>query len=137
MADLSSTQATLSTTVVGSDTTGNETTPLNVSLQGEATVVDGLSGPGLFANLSVPTANTPVEVKVGVSRLAGRKSVTVQPVDGDFYWGFSSSVTTANGTLIRQGSFTQFSLNPLASTPTQIWLVSPTSGDNARITESL
>lgn len=38
-----------------------------------------------------------VEAKVGSSRLSGRRSVSFTPTNGNIWYGFSPSLTTANG----------------------------------------
>lgn len=136
MADLTDIQAAGSTKIVGSDSTGLETNPLVVTSIGQATVSDGLSGgSAVYGNLSVPTANTAVEIKVGGSALTNRKSVTFFALDADFYWGYSNSVTTSNGTQLFKGQLITWSLNPAATTGLTIFVVCTSSSKNGRITE--
>ena len=106
-----------------------------VSTNHDVSVSDGLHGSGLYGNLALTTANTAYEVKVGASRLTGRKSVTIMPVDADMYWGYNSSVTTSNGTPIFRNQFMEFSIDANDSTA-QIWVVCASASKNARITES-
>ena len=106
-----------------------------VSTNHDVSVSDGLHGSGLYGNLALTTANTSYEVKVGASRLTGRKSVTIMPVDADMYWGYNSSVTTSNGTPIFRNQFMEFSIDANDSTA-QIWVVCASASKNARITES-
>ena len=61
-----------------------------------------LDGPALNGALSVSTA---VEVKVGASVLPERKVISLQPTDGDIWFGFSSSDLDTKGSLIRQGQY--------------------------------
>lgn len=139
MADLNDLQAAGSTKVVGSDSSGVETNYLNVTSNGDVNVVDGISGGGTQGLLSVPTANTPVEVKVGASRLSNRKLVTFQAVDADFYWGYSNTVTagtSGSGTLIKKNATAVWSIDPSAVTPAQIWVVCDSSGKSGKVTES-
>ena len=106
-----------------------------VSTNHDVGVSDGLHGSGVYGNLALTTANTAYEVKVGGSRLTGRKSLTIMPIDADMYWGYSSSVTTSNGTPIFRNQFQEFSLDANDAT-VQVWLVCATASKNARITES-
>ena len=54
-----------------------------------------LDGPGL--NKSITVTSTPIELKVGATALDGRKVVTAQAIDGEIYYGYSSSVTASAG----------------------------------------
>lgn len=88
-----------------------------------------LDGPGLYGSLSVST--TAVEVKVGASVDEDRQVVTVQPLDGDIYYGYNSSVTTSTGTKIFQGQFFPFE----ASRRLSIYLIAESGTVDVRITE--
>lgn len=136
MADLTTLQAAETVKLVGSDSTGLETNPLAITANGDAAVVDGLSGGGLQGALSVPTAGTAVEVKVGVSRLTNRKLVTFQATDADFFWGYANTVTAANGSVIKKGATATWAIDPTATVQCQIWVVCATSTKNGRVTES-
>ena len=107
----------------------------SVSIHNDIGVVDGLASGGLFGNLTLTTSSTAYEAKADGARLAGRKSLTIMPIDSDMYWGYSSSVTISNGTPIFKNQFMEFSLDPTDSNA-QIWLVCSASNKNARITES-
>lgn len=90
----------------------------------------GITAGGVNGSISVGT--TAVEVKVGASRLVGRKMVTFFPFDADMYWGYSSAVTTANGTPVFKSQLVSIDADDQA----QIWLVAGTAAHTARITES-
>lgn len=60
-----------------------------------------INGPSLYGALSV--TSTPVQVKVGGANLEERKCVSIQPLDGDVFYGFDGSVSTSTGTKIFQG----------------------------------
>lgn len=79
-----------------------------------------LDGPSLNGALSV--TDTSVELKVGATRLEERTVVTIQPLDGNIYFGFSNSVTSANGTLVYKGQFFAFE----AGDQEEVWLVADT-----------
>lgn len=49
---------------------------------------------GMNTNITVTT--TPVLAKVGTDALLGRKYVSVQPKDGDVYFGYDASVSSSN-----------------------------------------
>lgn len=110
------------------------TTTVNVTPNGDLEVSDGLSNGGVNGNLNLTTHDVAYEAKVGGSRLTNRKSLTVQAKDFDIYWGYSSSVTTSNGTLLNSGDMIIFDCDP--ATSFQVWLVASVSNKNARITES-
>jgi hypothetical protein len=106
----------------------------SVSINGDVGTADGLSGGGVNGNLTLTTANTAYEAKVGVSRQAFRKSLTITALD-DMYWGYSNAVTTANGTPLYKNQQIVFSIDPNDSS-FQVWLVASANTKNARITES-
>lgn len=95
---------------------------------------DGLRSGGLEGNLALTTGGTVYEAKVGGSALDSRKVMTVQPVDADIYYGFTSGVTTSSGTLIKKGATATFVFDPYDAA--KVYLVCATSSKNARITES-
>ena len=129
MADLTEIQASQSVKLAGADPTGQETTYANVTINGDLDTTNTIGSGGLQANLAVGVAA--VEVKVGASRLAIRKVVTIFPFDADMFWGFSNTVTTSTGTPIFKNQL--LVLN--ASDTCQIWVVCASAGKNARITE--
>ena len=118
--------------VIISDST-TTTQQTSVSVNGDLGVVDGLSDGGVFGNLALTTANTAYEAKVGGSRLANRKSLTIVALDS-MYWGYSSSVTTSNGTPLYKDQTLIFNVDP--NSTFQVWLVVSAANKNARITES-
>lgn len=62
-----------------------------------------LDGPSVNGSLLV--TDSAIELKVEASVLEERAVVTIQPLDGVVYYGFSSSVTASNGTKIFKGQF--------------------------------
>lgn len=88
-----------------------------------------LNGPALHGALSVST--TAVEVKVGASALSERTVITIQPIDGDVYFGYSDSVTSLTGTKIFQGQV--YPLEAAQSLP--VWVVAASGTIDVRITE--
>lgn len=115
----------------GSDATKQ----VKVSTAGDLSVSDGLHSGGVNGALSLTTANTAYEAKVGGSRLANRKTLTIMSEDTDLYWGYSNTVTTSNGTKIYKNQFATFELDANDSS-VQIWIVSASNSKTARITES-
>jgi hypothetical protein len=57
-----------------------------------------VDGPAVFSAITVSTS--PVEVKVGATRLQERQFVTIQPTTGDVWFGYDNTVTVSNGTKI-------------------------------------
>jgi len=88
-----------------------------------------LDGPGVYGALAVTT--TAIEVKVGASTLEDREVVTVQPIDGDVYYGYDSSVSASTGTIIKKGQFFPFE----AKDTLPIYLVAASGTIDVRITE--
>ena len=88
-----------------------------------------LNGPALHGALSVTT--TAVEVKVGSSVLEERTVITIQPIDGDIYFGYSSGVTSSTGTKIFKGQ-----IYPMEATDKlPVYIVAATGTVDVRITE--
>jgi hypothetical protein len=92
---------------------------------------DILNNGGTQAALTVGT--TAVEIKVGASRLEGRKTVTLyNNSNTTIYWGYTSSVTTATGTPIFRDQFVTWE----AGDSQEIWVIAGSAGNNTRITEA-
>lgn len=96
--------------------------------------IDGLRNGGTHGSMTLTTANTAYEAKVGGSRLANRKSLTITAMD-DMFWGYDSSVTTATGTPLYKNQQIVFAIDP--DSTFQVWLIAGTNSKTARITESL
>lgn len=105
-----------------------------VSTSGALKVNEGLKNGGVQGLLSIPTANTPVEAKVGVSRLSGRVFLQITPNQNGLFYGFDNTVTVTNGTPIGNGQPVAFSIDP--DSTFQIWLVSANNSKSAQILES-
>lgn len=89
-----------------------------------------LDGPSLNGALSVN--DTAVELKVGLETLEERVAVTIQPLNGHVYYGFSNTVSSSNGTKIFKGQV--FPLE--AGTSDKVYLVADTGNTvDVRITE--
>lgn len=87
-----------------------------------------LDGPGVSGSMSVSTV---VEAKVGASRLEDRKVLTLQPTDGDIYFGYSASETTSSGTKIFMGQ-----VYPLEATDSlPVYIIAASGTVNVRVTE--
>lgn len=119
-------------TSLGQKTMANSLAVTVASDQSAIAVNSGIKSGGTFGNVSVPTANTAVEVKVGGSRLSSRRLVTCIP-DHDMFWGYSSSVTTANGTALYKNQLASWDV---FDDTTQIWVVCGSSSKNIRVTEA-
>lgn len=89
-----------------------------------------LDGPAVSGQITV--TDTPSELKVGGSVFSGRQVVTIQPLDGPVYFGYSNSVTASNGTKVFEAQF--FPLEAGEQLP--VWLVAETGQSiDVRITE--
>jgi hypothetical protein len=109
MADLNDIQATDAIRIVGATNTGLETTPVNSSLQGDLFVKDVMNVAGTQGALSVTT--TAIEAKVGITKLVGRKSLTIQPINGIIYWGYTNTVSSTIGSIIYKGQSKNFAID--------------------------
>lgn len=88
-----------------------------------------INGPGVYSSQSVTTSAA--ELKVGASPLGERKVVSIQPIDGEVYYGFDGSVTSSNGTKIFKGE--KFFLECGSKLP--IYLVAASGTVDTRIAE--
>lgn len=104
-----------------------------VTTNQDLSVSDGLRNGGLNGTLSLVTANTAYEAKVGGSRLANRKSLVIVPQD-NMFWGYDNTVTTSNGIPVYKDQPLIFSIDP--DSTFQIWLVASASTKTAKIGES-
>jgi hypothetical protein len=93
-------------------------------------MLQSLNGPAEYGALSVGSV-TPIEVKVQATYLDDRKLITIQPLNGDVYYGYTNAVTISTGTKIFSQQFfpleTGFDL--------KIWLISVSGTVDVRITE--
>ena len=87
MADISDINAAQTVKVVGADSTGVEQTPVQSTSDGELRTSDSLTK-AVDGTLSF-TAGTPTEIKVGGSRLVGRKVLFFIPAAAGKY-GFTA-----------------------------------------------
>jgi hypothetical protein len=115
--------------VDGTDPTKKNT----VSINGDAGVTDGLSNGGVNGLLTLTLANTSYEAKVGASALIYRKSLVIHALD-DMYWGYASTVTTANGIPLFKNQQLTFSIDP--DSTFKVFLVASGASKTARIAES-
>jgi hypothetical protein len=127
VSDLTDITSALSVKILGADLTGLETYPMAVSAIGEAEVVEALKVGAVFGAVSV--SSTAVEARVGGSRYANRKLLTIIPTNGTLYYGYSNSVTVATGTPIFKNQ-----LCILAVADVAVWLIAANATD-VRITE--
>ncbi|NJO48138.1 MAG: hypothetical protein HC840_00320 [Leptolyngbyaceae cyanobacterium RM2_2_4] len=104
-----------------------------VTTNSDLSVSDGLRNGGVHGALTLTTGGTTYEAKVGGSRLANRKSMTIT-ADDDMFWGYSNTVTTATGTPLKKNQQIVFSIDP--DSTFQVWLVASSNNKTARITES-
>jgi hypothetical protein len=92
---------------------------------------DILNSSGTQGALVVGT--TAVEVKVGASRLEGRKEVTLlNNSNTTIYWGYTNAVTVSTGTAILKNQMVTWSCGDNLS----IYVIAGSAGNNCRITEA-
>lgn len=133
MADLNDIQAAQSVKIIGSNSSGVEQTPVESNANGKLNVVDISNNGGVNGAITVGT--TAVIARVGGSNLANRISLTIfNNGNGNqtLYWGYSSGVTTANGTPIFPGDLLSLDVGP----NTTVYLIGSAAGINTRITEN-
>lgn len=101
MADVTDLNSSLAVKVAGASSSGSETNFVNASSNGDLQTSDILNFAVVESLLSVGTSA--IEVKVGASPLANRKSVQIQAQGANIVYGYSSSnqfFTLANGSTI-------------------------------------
>lgn len=97
----------------------------------QSACADILNISGLQGSLTVGTSA--VEIKVGVSKLTGRKSVTLYNNSNRImYWGYTNSVTTSTGTPIQVGQYFEWMIGDIL----ELWVITDQTNKNTRITES-
>lgn len=128
MADLSELQSSLSVKVAGSSLSGVETNYVAVDASGAVQINPTLNTGGQYRAQSVTT--TAGEALGAATILTNRKLLTITPTTGVVYWGYNSSVTTANGTPI----FKNQTLALSASDIVHIYLIAASTID-CRISE--
>jgi hypothetical protein len=131
MGDLSQIQSAEFVAVVGSDSSGNETNPVNSTANGEIKSAEMLRSGGNQASKSM-IANTAIRASVGASNLTGRKFLAVFAETNKIYWGFTSAVTIATGFPIEKNAPASVFA---AGDDCNIWLVSGSTA-TVRIGES-
>lgn len=83
-----------------------------VSVNGDLKIVDGLRNGGVYGLITVTTGSTPVEAKIGASRLTNRKFLQITANATGMFYGLDSSVTTTTGSPIASGQTISFSIDP-------------------------
>lgn len=91
MADLTELQAAQTIKLVGSSTTGVESTYAKVTPNQEIGASDTVNTAAV--STTVPLTTIAVELKVGVARLSDRKYTWMQALDSNIKWGFSLTDT--------------------------------------------
>jgi hypothetical protein len=113
--------------IVDSDNPQNKT---KVRANKDLATGDLVSSGGLQSSLTVGT--TPVEVKVGSSRLTDRKSVTLfNDSNATLYWGYTDSVTVSSGSPILKNQLAAWAISEDVS----VYVVAGSANNNTRITE--
>lgn len=131
MADLSDINSAQPVKIIGSSSDGTEQTPVQATANGEFLSADISNNGGTQGALTVGTSA--VEAKVGASPLANRKTLTVHNnSNSTIYWGYTSGVTTANGTPLYKDQFAVWDVGP----GTSVYLIAGSAGNETRVTEN-
>lgn len=131
MADLTDLQAASAVKIIGANSSGVETNPVNASANGELQSSDISNNGGVHGAITVGTSA--IQAMVGVSPLSNRKTLTVfNNSNSDIYFGYSSSVTTSSGTPIFKNQIAEFDIG----VNTEVWLIAGTASNNVRVTEN-
>jgi hypothetical protein len=131
MADLNELEAGQTVKIAGASSSGAETNFVNASSTGELNTADISNNGGVNGALTVGTSS--VEAKVGGSPLSNRKTLTVfNNSNSTIYWGYSSGVTTANGSPIFKNQIGTWDIG----SNTSVYLIAGSAGNNVRITEN-
>lgn len=102
------------------------------TLTGDIRSSDGLRNGGAFGVLTLTSANTAYEAKVGGSRLSHRKSLSIY-ADENMFLGYDNTVTALTGFPLFKHQTAVFSIEP--DSTFQVWLVCESAGKTARILE--
>lgn len=130
MADLNELNAAGTTKIAGSDSVGNESNYAKVSSNQDLGTADIINSAGVSGNITVGTSAT--LAAVGGSNQANRKSLTVSNNGtATMYWGYSNTVTTANGTPVYKGQTLSWAVGPNVS----VYLISSVAAQDTRVTE--
>jgi len=89
MADLSELEASDSTKIIGSSSSGDESNYVGANANNEVYIRDTHDNGGLDTILNLTT--TPSEGKVGVLRKTNRKYVIMEALNKNVKWGFSNT----------------------------------------------
>ena len=132
MADLPFNKISDVVRVIGADpSNGDETEFIKVDQFQDIHSVDTPVTGGLHGSVNVST--TAVELKIGASKLVGRKFISIQPKGSKLYFGYSSAVTSLTGTEVFKNQSLFIPVGP----DQNFWLISDSVlGIDVRITES-
>lgn len=88
-----------------------------------------LDGP--FAYTAITVTTTPVELKVGATVLPERKTIAIQPLTGDIFYGFDNLVSATTGLKAFQNIY----IERPATDSVSIYLVTAAGSVDVRIAE--
>lgn len=129
MSDLTDLQSATNQKISGADASGVETYFVGATPSGNIKAADVLDVSYTSAAMSVSTSA--VEAKVGGSRLANRKMLSITPTNGTVYRGSSNAVTTSTGTPIFKNQSVTISFTDNVA----VWLIAGSAID-VRIEEA-
>jgi hypothetical protein len=123
--DLTEVQSAGATKIIGSTSTGLETTPVKSTANGDLGVTDIVDAGGVHAVIAV--TSTPIAVKAGAANLVNRKRLLfINQGSQTLYWGYDNTVSQSNGMPIFRNQPVSDSWGP----NTTIWIVA-VSGSHA------
>jgi hypothetical protein len=126
MADLDFLERSSPVQLVG----GDEQYPADISIRKELSTSDTIRENLISGSLSVGT--TAVEVKVGASRLANRKSIALYNNSNRTMWWGGSGVTPSSGVPINKGELLTLAIEDVA-----VFVVSDQASQDSRVIEAL
>lgn len=101
MADLNELTSSMSVKILGSSSTGVESTPVSSTANGDLNVIQYMNVSAVATALTVTT--TAVEMKVGGANLVYRKLIVIEAQAAGYTWGISSGsqpFSLPNGTAL-------------------------------------
>jgi len=79
---------------------------------------------------AITVGTTAIEAKVGASRLANRRVLTIQPTNGPVWIGVGAPITTSTGTQLFTNQLLTMSVGDVA-----VYVIANAAGRDVRITE--
>jgi hypothetical protein len=131
MPDLTEQQSSQAVKLTGADATGVETNYVGATANLDQLVADRANTSGVYGSITV--GNSAVAIRVGGSNLSNRKSLVANNnSNAIIYWGYDSSVTTANGMPWAIGQTVSWAVGDSVT----IYAIAGAPNKNVRVAES-